>query len=828
MIEVLNDNNNIFEATNNILNFKFNKKGNSKGTFEIYYISNGTIECQLKNCYSALNFFNLNSASILESKSTEYQFENQIEQISNNFGKGIRIVFQPINSHNYELSFAIQFNIFENCDFLLIKLINIQDKNKLSVHSIAPLKIADSYLWLSGINRQTNLFNISWFKQGFQSWSPCELLFGYEKDIKGLPIEILNICYDNQDYNIEGRFYSEYCTVITDLSTKNSLILGFITLKDQFCRIVMDFEDSNTLKTLTAFGCMDGITFDKSSINSSEELYVSFKTQNRGYSGLIDYAKVVKANVNETPVSKIPIGWCSWYYYYTNITEKDLIKNLEFFKKNREILPIDFFQLDDGYFTEVGDYDRINAKFPNGLERLFSQINKEGFKSGIWTAPFFAVKKSELFKNHRNWFLKKNQKLLKTMYNWNTFEYGLDLTQIEVINYLKSFFEKLLYAYKDVEAPLKEQIINFFKIDFLYAGAPYNADYENKKFTRAQLYYNGIKAIREAITDRSFLLGCGAPLGPCVGIVDGMRISYDTGPIWEAKYLLKIEGRTGVILPCLKVALLNILYRSFMHKHFWINDPDCLMIRRTDTKLNIDEIKLQITVFGLSGGQILISDDMTKLSEEEINDAKILIPPYNPTEFNPILTDAFTSKFPSIYVLGTNEPIGKRFLVSIINWENKLISKSFSISELIPNISNNFDNFFIYDFWNKEFLGEYRIDDLIKLENFNPHSCYYLSIIPINAQLNDTPILLSTDLHISQGCYEIRKFEYRSSERVILIDIELTGKREGNLYLKLPKNVSVSKYNFEFLRFDDLNNVWSLRVEFKDKISLSIGLNYDS
>ncbi|HEY0089164.1 MAG TPA: hypothetical protein VGB37_09980, partial [Candidatus Lokiarchaeia archaeon] len=178
--------------------------------------------------------------------------------------------------------------------------------------------------------------------------------------------------------------------------------------------------------------------------------------------------------------------------------------------------------------------------------------------------------------------------------------------------------------------------------------------------------------------------------------------------------------------------------------------------------------------------------------------------------------------------LETNEPIGKRFLVSIINWENKLISKLISISELIPTISNNSNSFFIYDFWNNEFLGEYRIDDIIKLENFNPHSCYYLSIIPNQYKSEESPILLSTNLHISQGCYEIRKFEYKSSECVILIDIDLTGKREGNLYLKLPKNVSVSKYNFEFLRFDDVNNVWSLRVEFKDKISLSIGLNYDS
>ncbi|MFX0043144.1 MAG: hypothetical protein ACFE8L_09545, partial [Candidatus Hodarchaeota archaeon] len=266
---------------------------------------------------------------------------------------------------------------------------------------------------------------------------------------------------------------------------------------------------------------------------------------------------------------------------------------------------------------------------------------------------------------------------------------------------------------------------------------------------------------------------------------------------------------------------INILFRSFMHKYFWINDPDCLMIRRTDTNLTDDEIKLQITIFGLSGGQILISDDMTKLTKNEINDAKLVIPPYNPNEYDPIIIDAFTSVLPSLYILETNEVIGKRYLIAIINWEDTLISKELKISEMISNLSNDI-TFFIYDFWDNKFLGEFKIHDTIKITRINPHACKLLNLIPVNGKVQNSPILLSTNLHITQGCCEIKKYEYKNESNELDIEIELIGSREGFLVVKLPKNKKIERYEFDYSIIDPANNIWKLFVKFKNRISLKI------
>jgi len=827
IIEIIKDNNQLFESTNGFLSLTFYKNGENTGKYEIRFKNTELKECIIRDCYSVINLYSQNNKNLIENASYNFNFRSQSKKIDDQLGKGLKLIFTPVNYENQHISFKIQFKIYDTKDFILVKLIDIIDNSKkqLSVHSISPLTIKNSSLWLTDSIHPTNLQKISWFKNGWQSWSPCKLLYGQQKDDEGPINEIYKRAFDNQDYSIKGRFYSEYCTVITELNNKNSIILGFTTLNTQFTRLIFDYQNYEKFKLLTAFGCMDGISLKNSSIYMSEELFISSKSKNLGYYGLIDYAKCVRYNLTDERKKEIPIGWCSWYYYFENISEEEMIKNLEFFKSKRDIIPIDFIQLDDGYFTKIGDYKDINSKFPHGLNWLYQQINDNHFKSGVWTAPFLAVKRSNFFKNHKDWFLKdvETNKLIKTYFNWGAFEYGLDLSNEEVLTYLSDFYEDLLYAFKKKEIQNKKTLIDFFKIDFLHTAVPIEGDYSNKNLTRAQILYNGIKIIRDAISDNAFLLGCGAPLGPCVGLVDAMRIGEDTNPTWEDTDEERIKQSKTT--PSLKMCLLNVLYRSFMHKYFWINDPDCLMIRRTDTELNIDEIRLQLTIFGLSGGQLLISDDMTKLSEEEISDAKLLIPPYNPKEYDPIVVDAFISKYPSIYLLETEEIIGKRYLVAIINWNDITTSKKLNISDIIPNLSENDKSFYVYDFWNEKFLGKFKSTDAIELGELKPHSCNYINIIPIGEKLQELPILFSTNLHITQGSCEIKNFKFNKESNQLNINLELKGIRKGFLLLKLPQNKRIIKTDFEYSNINLEENLWKIFVRFKDFLSLFINFN---
>ena len=51
-----------------------------------------------------------------------------------------------------------------------------------------------------------------------------------------------------------------------------------------------------------------------------------------------------------------------------------------------------------------------------------------------------------------------------------------------------------------------------------------------------EAYRRGLRLIRDAIGPEAYLLGCGAPILPSVGLVDAMRVSPDTGTDYEPRH----------------------------------------------------------------------------------------------------------------------------------------------------------------------------------------------------------------------------------------------------------------------------------------------------
>ena len=60
---------------------------------------------------------------------------------------------------------------------------------------------------------------------------------------------------------------------------------------------------------------------------------------------------------------------------------------------------------------------------------------------------------------------------------------------------------------------------------------------------------------------------------------------------------------------------------------WWVNDPDCLLVRDTDTALNLAETRFLATSIALSGGMVVASDDLPKLPDDRRALAAALFPP---------------------------------------------------------------------------------------------------------------------------------------------------------------------------------------------------------
>ena len=307
---------------------------------------------------------------------------------------------------------------------------------------------------------------------------------------------------------------------------------------------------------------------------------------------LAEYGLLVKRAARVRINDWNPIGWCSWYHYFGKLVWTDVLENLETAAADRTAFPFDVFQVDDGYETDIGDWLTAKAGYP-GIDGLAGAIRERGFRAGIWAAPMSAAETSRLFAEHPGWMVAGEDGRPKPCYKgWGKTIYALDTTHPGVLAWLDSTFRSL-----------RQAGFSYLKIDFLFAGAMPGV--RRKRVTPIQAYRQGLRAIRRA-AGRDFLLGCGAPLLPSVGLVDGMRIGEDTAPYWKSR-------PSGFQGPNAFFALKNALMRQFMHRTFWLNDPDCLLLREREIELTPNERELYALASGALDNMIIDSDRLSLL-----------------------------------------------------------------------------------------------------------------------------------------------------------------------------------------------------------------------
>jgi len=793
LLDHLNSSLKNFQITVNEQDFSFNFTSKNS----IFYLNdvkpviNLIIDDNLLSCYPT---------SLLS-------YSDNYEDINDVIGLGKRIYYRfkyDIKGSPDDQLFAdFIISLYDQEEYISLQIFIVDEAGSnfsLKLHSLAPLWIENGKMSIDGKLPQPK--DITFLEQGFQSWS-YNRTRTYEEYYEEIEVDILARIHQNGDLLIPSKYRSESVTAITDRDSKASIVLGFCTLKDNYSQVVMNpLLETSEVEFLACYSQFDGIIINdlKKKPISSELLLVQFSKKNEGYNCLRKYAQVTGRKM-QARISNPRVGWCSWYYYYEDITNDELLANVEFFKSHPD-LHLDTIQLDDGYFTEIGDFTDFNDKFPSGLGEFVEEVHNQKKLAGLWIAPFFAAEKSKILKMHSEWFIqsKVDNELIPVCYNWNILEYALDLTIPEVQEYIKSLILKITDEWK----------FDFIKIDFVYASSVFESKFSEQGLTRAQIYRKGIELIRESMGDKKFLLGCGAPLGPSIGIVDAMRVSEDTKAVWDT-------GNNPVWGdPCLKYALLGTIYRSFMHNAFWVNDPDCLMVRDENSDLTEHEIKLQVTIFGLSGGQVLLSDKMSELSNEKLSLIQKLIPPFSETA---IPVDVLYNPLPSLYMLKTSLLEEKRSLLAIINWSDQLLQKTVNFSRDIVDTND----FFVFDWWNKRILGKFTQDEVLLDLEIPIHGCRYLSIIPVE-NTNEYPKVLSSSLHITQGCKEITKVSL--TENSITVNISQRGYHEGEIFILFPMKTEIVDST---TKFQDLSTPWGLLCTFSIQMSdnTSLKVNYN-
>jgi alpha-galactosidase len=448
------------------------------------------------------------------------------------------------------------------------------------------------------------------FRQGYQSWTGTRSfrVDEIDRDPLSMPLKIGLIDLGRPAPQRRGHFQSDMFSVVKHLDTGDTLVAGFLTCRNAFGSVEVRVDGERCVR-LAASLDYDDIPLLPGHEIAADPLWLAAGTNEHAL--LAAYATAVGAAMQARVPARNPIGWCSWYYYFTTITEERIVENLRALTQLHSRFPCDYVMVDDGYQAEIGDWLVTNEKFPHGMRWVAEQIRAAGFDAGIWTAPFIARRGSRLLAEHPDWFV-KNRRGRPRFALWNPLWgrwgncYALDTTHPAVLDWLRNTFRTLA----------RDWGYRMLKLDFLYAAA-LPGQRNDPTATRAAALRHGLEAIRDGAGEDAFLLGCGCPLGPAIGIVDAMRIGPDVAPFWSNP--LSRGPQRDLHGLATKHAIRNTLTRAFTHRRWWLNDPDCLMLRDTKTQLTPDEVRSLATVIAVTDGMIVLSDRIEQLTGERLD-----------------------------------------------------------------------------------------------------------------------------------------------------------------------------------------------------------------
>ena len=239
------------------------------------------------------------------------------------------------------------------------------------------------------------------------------------------------------------------------------------------------------------------------------------------------------------------------------------------------------------------------------MDVVASDIQSSGMRPGLWLAPFAADKHSKIAKHHPEWIITNEGGSPANSSNCGKFFYGLDATNPRVRE----------HVFISIRRAVQDWGFRVLKIDFLYAACLKGNGKYDMSMTRAETMHLALKTIREAAGPTVFLIGCGCPIGSGVGYIDGMRVSADTGPTWYPE--LPLPWWDNGTLPSLRGMIRNSMSRAPMGHRWWQNDPDCLLLGET-TKLTHEEVVSAASIIAMTCGMLLVSDDLTKVSQERM------------------------------------------------------------------------------------------------------------------------------------------------------------------------------------------------------------------
>ena len=467
------------------------------------------------------------------------------------------------------------------------------------------------------------------------------------------------------------------------------------------------------------------------------------------------------------------VGWCSWFAYFTDITEDHVKHTADVLSETLVPFGLEYLQIDDGYQqVPAGMPDtwlKPNEKFPSGLNKLSRYITQRGLKPGIWTYTSF-LQKEEAFAHRDLFVLNKGEPAYG---NW--VGYIMDGSNPEI-------HERIL---KPLYGGLVDMGWQYFKVDALrhlrYEG--YNSHTEYFKERGVDLmdaYIDVVQTIRDQIGPDRFMLGCWGIRPELTGLIDGCRIGGDG------------FGYAGLAQ-----------YNSF-NNVVWRNDPDHI-------ELSEQEAYRSSMVTSLTGSLFMLTDKPEVYLTDRIEPARRTIPV--PFTLPGQIFDVDPSRSMHIRMVDSElSGDGERFFDADRTPRCHLflleINTSFEGWMVLGRTGGGIDRiqfkhlglsdvaeYLIFEFWSKTFLGAFH-------ESFPlpPIDCMFNCQLFSIRESKPHPQIVATSRHVTCGGVDLENVLWEG--QALSGKSRIVGKDDYILYILEPSHFVFKQADCHGARID--------------------------
>ena len=446
----------------------------------------------------------------------------------------------------------------------------------------------------------------------------------------------------------------------------------------------------------------------------------------------IDYKRVNPHSTFKTP----PVGWMTWYAVQFDAGEKTVLENVQWQKEHLQRYGADTIWVDwEWYhrdFSSAGAdgldmYHPDPVAYPHGLKYVADKISQAGFIPALWVGPTCDSRKNAMMEKYPEAVM-----IRKPMWCG---QYFLDPTHPK---FLEEMLPQMIrqprdWGYKAIKWDCLPDTARL-------CDACHDTRYAANSSREAML--GAFRKAREILGEDYYMLYCAGvserDMDLACTVFDAARVGGDIFR-WE-EFITQCVDR--------------VCKYYMLHTVVCNNDPDNVILRE---KFNtLDQAVTRAALVSLLGLPFTMGDDLPALPEERVEILRRSIPP---VPAHPMDVCSVNSGHATLILnLAIERPDMRYNVVDAINL--RAVDSSVRV-DLRADLGLDGGQYYVYDYWNREFLGAYTDAFEVPLR---PCASRIFSV----HKVQKAPQVISTSRHIAQGALDIVRVRFDEKTRTLL------------------------------------------------------------